>query len=77
MEMRSPSGRAANGEAMRKYFFEVLSVVLMLGSLGFFLECVSFLSRHDYVAAILLLLVGVAVINVGAELARLALVERD
>lgn len=62
---------------MRRYFFEALSLVLILGSLGFFLECVTFLERHDYVAAILLLLVGVAVINVGAELARLALVERE
>lgn len=62
---------------MRKYFFEALSVILILGSLGFFLQSVSYLSRHDYVAAILLLFVGLAVINVGAELARLALVERD
>jgi hypothetical protein len=62
---------------MRRYFFEALSVILILGSLGFFLQAVSYLSRHDYVAAILLLFVGLAVINVGAELARLALVERD
>ncbi len=62
---------------MRKYFFEALSLILILGSLGFFCECVSFLGRHDYVAAILLLFVGVSVIHVGAELARLALVERD
>jgi hypothetical protein len=62
---------------MRKYFFEVLAAILILGSLGFFCECVSYLSRHDYVAAILLLFVGVSVIHVGAELARLALVERE
>jgi len=62
---------------VRKHFFEVLSLVLILGSLGFFCECVSFLGRHDYVAAILLLFVGVSVIHVGAELARLALVERE
>jgi len=62
---------------MRKYFFETLALVLILGGLGFFLACVSFLSRHDYVGALLLLAVGFSVINVGAELARLALVERD
>jgi hypothetical protein len=62
---------------MRRYFFEGLSLVLILGSLGFFGECVSYLGRHDYVAAILLLFVGVSVIHVGAELARLALVERE
>jgi hypothetical protein len=62
---------------MRKHFFEVLSLVLILGSLGFFAECVSYLGKRDYVAAILLLFVGVSVIHVGAELARLALVERE
>jgi hypothetical protein len=62
---------------MRKYFFEGLALLLILGSLGFFLECVHFLVKKDYVAAILLLFVGISVIHVGAELARLALVERD
>jgi hypothetical protein len=62
---------------MRRYFFEALAVILIFGSLGFFVQCVSFLGRHDYIAALLLLLVGWAVMGVGAELARLALVERD
>ncbi len=62
---------------MRKYFFESLALLLIVGSLGFFFECVHYLGKRDYVAAILLLFVGLAVIHVGAELARLALVERD
>lgn len=62
---------------MRKHFFEGLALLLIVGSLGFFLEAIHFLGRRDYVAAILLLFVGVSVIHVGAELARLALVERD
>ncbi|MGZ3428587.1 MAG: hypothetical protein ACXVCV_18165 [Polyangia bacterium] len=62
---------------MRKYFFESLALLLILGSLGFFLECVHYLGRRDYVAAILLLFVGVSVIHVGAVLGRLARVERD
>ena len=62
---------------MRKYFFEGLSVILILGSLGFFVECVSFLGKHDYVGGLLLALVGGFVLSVGGELARLALVERD
>jgi hypothetical protein len=62
---------------VRKHFFEALSLILILGSLGFFCECVSYLGKHDYVAALLLLVVGVSVIHVGAELARLALVERE
>jgi hypothetical protein len=62
---------------MRKHFFEVLSLILILGSLGFFIECISYLARHDYVAALLVFFVGLSVIHVGAELARLALVERE
>jgi hypothetical protein len=61
---------------VRRYFFEVLSFVLLLGSLVFFYECVRFLARRDYVSAILLMFIGFAVIRVGAELARLALIDR-
>ena len=38
---------------MRKYFFESLALLLILGSLGFFFECVHYLGKRDYVAAIL------------------------
>jgi hypothetical protein len=37
---------------------------------------VRFLARRDYVSAILLMFIGFAVIRVGAELARLALIDR-
>jgi hypothetical protein len=50
---------------------------LFISGIVFFAECVAFLSRRDYVASILLFFVGVSVLHVGAELARLALVERD
>jgi len=62
---------------LRKYFFEVLAVLLFLGSMVFFYECVRFLSRRDYIAALLLMLIGFAVIRVGSELARLAMIERQ
>jgi hypothetical protein len=62
---------------MRKYFFEVLAVLLLFGGLVFFAECVRHLGHRDYIGAILLAVIGVAVLNVGAELARLALIERD
>jgi hypothetical protein len=62
---------------MRKYFFETLSFILLSGSLLFFYECIRFLGRRDYVAATLLMFIGFAVIRVGAELARLALIERQ
>lgn len=62
---------------VRKYFFEVLSLCLMLSSLVFFYECIRFLTTRDYVGAIVLMFIGFAVIRVGSELARLALIERQ
>ena len=62
---------------MRRYFFEVLCVILFLSGIVFFGECVAFLAKRDYVASILLFFVGLSVLHVGAELARLALIERD
>jgi hypothetical protein len=62
---------------MRKYFFEILAATLTLGSLVFFVKCVSYIGDHEYLGAMLVLGAGVAVLQVGAELAKLALVERD
>ena len=54
-----------------------LAVALIGGSLFFFKETLDYLARRDYVAALLVMLIGVAVISVGKEMARLALVQRD
>ncbi len=62
---------------MRQYFFELVSLLLFGGALVFFLESLSFLSKRDYVAAIILTVIGFAVISTGKELARLALVQKD
>ena len=62
---------------MRTYFFEALALVLIGGSIVFFRECIDYLGRRDYVAAIILMFIGIAVITVGKEMARLALVQRD
>ena len=62
---------------MRRYFFEVLAVLLMGGSIVFFVECIHYLSRREYVAAILVMFIGLAVISVGREMARLALVQKE
>lgn len=74
--MRAWVARSTHGDDVRKYFFEVLAFILFTGSLIFFYECVRFLTRRDYVSAILLMFIGFAVIRVGAELARLALIDR-
>jgi hypothetical protein len=62
---------------MRRYFFEALAVALIGGSLFFFKETLDYLARRDYVAALLVMVIGIAVISVGKEMARLALVQRD
>jgi predicted tellurium resistance membrane protein TerC len=62
---------------MRRYFFEILAVLLMGGSIVFFVECIDYLSRRDYVAAVILMFIGFAVISVGKEMARLALVQKE
>jgi hypothetical protein len=62
---------------VRRSFFEILSVLLLGGSLVFFYECLGYLSRRDYVGALILLGVGLSVITVGKELARLALAQKD
>jgi uncharacterized membrane protein YczE len=62
---------------MRRHLFEALTVLLIGGSLVFFYECVSYLAQRQYVSALVLLGIGVSVISVGKELARLALVQKD
>ena len=62
---------------LRGFFFEILAVLLMGGSIILFHECVEYLGRRDYFAALILMLVGVSVILVGKEMARLALIQRE
>jgi hypothetical protein len=61
----------------RYWFFELLAVVLIAGSMFFFKEALRHLAERDYVAAVLVVSIGVAVISVGKEMARLALAQRD
>jgi hypothetical protein len=62
---------------MRRYLFEILAILLIGGSLVFFYECVTYLAKRDYVASLILLGIGLSVITVGKELARLALVQKE
>jgi hypothetical protein len=62
---------------MRRHLFEILTVLLLGSSLVFFYECVTYLAKRDYVAAIILTGIGICVLSVGKELARLALAQHD
>ncbi len=61
---------------MRRPFFEFLALLFYASSAALFFEGVRFLGRHDYAAATLLGIFGVAVIHLAAEMARLALLDR-
>jgi hypothetical protein len=61
----------------KRYFFEALAALLIGGSMFFFRESISYLARRDYVASLVVMLIGLSVISVGKEMARLALVQRD
>ncbi len=61
----------------RFFFFEILALALIGGSMFFFKESLEYLAGREYVAALLVMGIGVSVISVGKEMARLALVQRD
>lgn len=50
---------------------------MFIASLVFFWQCVVHLVRRDYVAASMLMLIGISTLWVGGELAKLALAERE
>jgi len=64
-------------ETVRTYFFEILTLLLFAGSLFFFFACIDTLKHRDYVASILLMCIGLAILTVGKEMARLALAQKD
>ncbi|MBW2731930.1 MAG: hypothetical protein JRH20_06020 [Deltaproteobacteria bacterium] len=61
---------------MKHILLEIISIILFGASLVFFYQCVHFITQRDYVGALLLLLVGFAVIRAGVDLARLGFVRR-
>ena len=62
---------------MRQHFFEALAILLVGGSLIFFYECAEYLAKRDYVGSLILMTIGLSVITVGKEMARLALVQKE
>ncbi len=55
---------------MRRSLPEAIGAVLVGASLFLFYQCIVYLQRRDYVAAILIMFVGFAVIRSGVELLR-------
>ena len=61
---------------MKGFFYELLSLAMVLGSLFFFFQSTRFLTEKDYLAATLTLFIGFTVVKGGVELARLAVIAR-
>jgi hypothetical protein len=59
---------------MPKRLYEILGILLVLCSVGFFVVSVRFLADRDYIAAILEIFVGFALIRAGLEMTKLAFI---
>jgi hypothetical protein len=64
-------------QKFRRVLYEVVGIVLVLVSIAFFWTSVSFLSERDYIAAILEIFVGFALVRAGLELTKIALIRGD
>ena len=62
---------------MRRALYEILGLILVLASVGFFYFSVQFLGDRDYVAGLLQIFVGFGLIRGGLELTKLALLTGD
>ena len=61
----------------RRVVYEVAGIVLVLTSIAFFWASVRFLTERDYIAAILEIFVGFALVRAGLELTKIALIRGD
>ena len=62
---------------MRGLHLDILGAVLLLSSLWFFHHAVLSLAGKDYIAALIEIFVGLAVIRGGIELEKLATIRRE
>lgn len=60
----------------RSYLYDALSLALTLGSFFFFFQSTQFLVAKDYIAASLSVVIGIFVLKIGVELAKIAVLSR-
>ena len=58
---------------MRAIMYEITGLLLMVLSLYFFYRSVDFLTRNDYIGAVISMLIGFIMIRGGVDLARAAM----
>ena len=61
---------------MRHVIYEILGIGLVLAGVAFFYVCVQFLAEKDYIAGILVVALGFAVLRTGVELSKLSVLLR-
>jgi len=57
--------------------YEILGILLVCGSAVFFWVSIGFLSEKDYIAGILQIFIGFALIRSGLEMTKIALVSKE
>lgn len=62
---------------MRRTVYEIFGILMVLTSIVFFLYSVRFLTERDYIAGVLQIFVGFALIRAGLELSKLALLGEE
>ena len=62
---------------MRRILFERAALLLFAAGLVAFYHSVGYLTRRDYVASLVLLAIGVAVLSTGKEVARMLLLSDE
>jgi FtsH-binding integral membrane protein len=61
---------------MRSLVYEIFGLGLLVSSLVFFYQCISFLAEKDYIAGFVVLAIGFFVLRTGSELGKLAVLVR-
>ena len=64
-------------QRIRPFLYDILSVLLLAGSLYFFYQSTTFLTNKDYVAALISLAIGLLTSKASVDLARIAVFVDD
>ena len=61
---------------MRHVVYEILGLALVLAGVAFFYACVEFLADKDYIAGVIVVVLGFGVLRTGVELSKLSVLLR-
>lgn len=61
---------------MRHIVYEILGLLLVLAGVAFFYTCVEFLAEKDYIAGIIVVVLGFGVLRTGVELSKMSVLLR-